>query len=154
MDFHKLLLLTLDIEGALRVLLASDSPEARESLAAKIAAFNSAIDATPPASPEPSETPEISEIPEPSETPEIPESPAKPVDAFLPREAFTLNDRYRFVAELFNADAADFDDTVRLLASMPDMKEAEDFLYRDLLWDPADPVVQEFIDILRQYLPH
>ena len=220
MDFHKLLLLTLDIEGAIRVLEACDSPEGRENLSAKVAALNEALagealpkddaeaptpreeeEAVVPAeeAPAPIEEPKpAEETPAPieesthieyvpfviDETPIVieeapvviedepaimeeepaveheepiaevkvtPQTPVRPNAELI--KAFTVNDRYRFAAELFNGDSDDFNETVKLLASMPDMAEVEDFLYGDLLWDASNPVVEEFLGIVRQYIP-
>lgn len=68
-------------------------------------------------------------------------------------KAFTLNDKFRFRRELFNGDPEDFDDTVALLAHMPSYAEATDYLFHDLLWNPQNENVKDFLEILRQHMP-
>lgn len=68
-------------------------------------------------------------------------------------KAFTLNDRFRFRRQLFNGDDDDFNDTLSLLAHMPDYHEAVDYLTHDLLWDTRNPDVQAFLDILKENMP-
>ncbi len=67
--------------------------------------------------------------------------------------AFTLNDRFRFCRELFNGNQEDFADTINVLAEMPDYAEAEEYLYNDLMWDPADANVGAFMEILSENMP-
>lgn len=92
---------------------------------------------------EPVEAPAAEPEPEPE-----PEPAAKPHG--LADKAFTLNDRYRFTAELFNGDSEDFAETVKLLATMPGMEEVKDYLYNDLMWEPDSEMVQEFLDTVER----
>lgn len=62
--------------------------------------------------------------------------------------AFTLNDSFRFCRELFDGNQDDFHDTLEVLADMPDLAEAQDYLYNDLMWNPDDPDVKDFMGIL------
>lgn len=62
--------------------------------------------------------------------------------------AFTLNDSFRFCRELFDGNQDDFRDTLEVLADMPDLAEAQDYLYNDLMWNPDDPDVKDFMGIL------
>lgn len=68
-------------------------------------------------------------------------------------QAFTINDKFRFRRELFNGDEEDFDETLQLLAHMPDFEEARDYLEHDLLWDPKNDDVQAFLEIVKAHLP-
>ncbi|MDE6463088.1 MAG: hypothetical protein K2L16_00460 [Muribaculaceae bacterium] len=67
--------------------------------------------------------------------------------------AFTINDRFRFCRELFGGDQEDFADTLSVLAEMPDYAEAEDYLFHDLMWDPSNPEVEAFMQILSGNMP-
>lgn len=67
--------------------------------------------------------------------------------------AFTVNDRFMFIRELFGGNADDFAQTVKLLAAMPDLTEAQEYLYQDLMWDSSNPAVSAFMDVLARHLP-
>lgn len=67
--------------------------------------------------------------------------------------AFTVNDRFMFIRELFGGNADDFAQTVKLIAAMPDLTEAQEYLYQDLMWDSSNPAVSAFMDVLARHLP-
>ena len=67
--------------------------------------------------------------------------------------AFTVNDRFLFIRQLFNGDAEDFDQTIKVLSAMPDIAEAKEYLFQDLMWDSSEPAVDSFMNILSRYLP-
>lgn len=67
--------------------------------------------------------------------------------------AFTVNDRFLFIRQLFRGDAEDFAQTVKVLSAMPDLTEAKEYLFQDLMWDPSEPAVEGFVTILSRYLP-
>lgn len=67
--------------------------------------------------------------------------------------AFTLNDRFRFSRELFDGNMDDFRDTIGILAAMPNLAEAKDFLYNDLMLDKANPEVEAFVAIITEAIP-
>ena len=64
---------------------------------------------------------------------------------------FSLNDRYRFRKELFNNSDVDFNTTLTLVASMEDYEEAEDYFINEEGFDRHNPVVGEFLEILKKY---
>ena len=64
---------------------------------------------------------------------------------------FSVNDKFRFRKELFNNSDVDFNNTVALVASMEDYNEAEDYFINEEGFDPANPVVKEFMDIIKRY---
>lgn len=68
-------------------------------------------------------------------------------------KAFTLNDRFRFRRELFNSNDADFTDTLNLISEMESYSEAEDYLLHDLMWNPENPSVVDFLEIISRCLP-
>lgn len=111
----------------------------------------------PEPEPEPEPTPEPE--PQPAPQPREPQQPQRPMcvndnlcAADLAR-AFTINDRFLFIRELFRGNADDFDQTVQVLADMPDLNEAREYLFQDLMWDSSNEAVQAFMNILVRYLP-
>lgn len=69
------------------------------------------------------------------------------------KKAFTVNDRFRFIRELFDGNAEDMAQTVALIESMGNLADAEDFLFNDLMWDRNNPMAAEFVEILSHHLP-
>lgn len=67
--------------------------------------------------------------------------------------AFTVNDRFLFIRKLFGGDAEDFAQTVKVLSAMPDLTEAKEYLFQDLMWDASEPAVEAFVGILGRCLP-
>ncbi len=65
--------------------------------------------------------------------------------------AFTLNDKFRFVRDVFNGNDADFTETVNVLQEMTSYKEAYQYLVEDLQLDPEEPAVADFIDVVARY---
>lgn len=61
------------------------------------------------------------------------------------RSCFTLNDVFLFRRELFGNSQQEFDDTIRLLASMHSIDEVKEYLLVDLQWDPERPEVKDFL---------
>lgn len=68
-------------------------------------------------------------------------------------KAFTVNDRFLFIRELFHGDRDDFSRTVSIIAAMPDIEEAREFIYQDLMWDSDNPAVASFVELVGRYLP-
>lgn len=64
-------------------------------------------------------------------------------------KAFTLNDKFRFIRELFNGDDRDYTETLNLISEMGSYEEAEDYLVNDLLWNPESDVVKDFLNTLQ-----
>lgn len=64
---------------------------------------------------------------------------------------FSINDRFRFRKELFDNSDIGFNNSLALVASMDAYEEAEDYFINDLGMNPANPVVNEFLDIIRKY---
>lgn len=63
---------------------------------------------------------------------------------------FTLNDRFRFIRELFKGSNQDFNDTLRLVSSMSSADEVIEYLSDDLCLDPENPDVADFTAIVTQ----
>ncbi len=69
------------------------------------------------------------------------------------RRCFTLNDKFRFIRELFGGNEREFSDTLAIISGMPDYTEAEAYLCNDLTWDREDPCVAEFLSIIAANMP-
>lgn len=63
---------------------------------------------------------------------------------------FTLNDRFRFIRELFKGNSQDFNDTLSLVATMTSADEITEYLTEDLCLDPENQDVADFIAIVTQ----
>lgn len=81
----------------------------------------------------------------------------EPVPAAAPAPAhaaelpvFTLNDRFRFIRELFKGSNQDFNDTLRLVSSMSSADEVIEYLSDDLCLDSENPDVADFTAIVTQ----
>lgn len=68
-----------------------------------------------------------------------------------PMPPISINDRFRFRRELFGGSTPDFDAALNLIATMDSFDEAHDYFICELDWDPEQPVVEEFMDMLRRY---
>lgn len=64
---------------------------------------------------------------------------------------FSINDRFRFRKELFGNSDADFNNSLALVASMEDYEEAENYFVNDEGFEKANPVVSEFLEIIKRY---
>lgn len=64
---------------------------------------------------------------------------------------FSINDKYRYKKELFNNSDVEFNNTLALIASMENFEEAEDYFINEVGFDYANPVVKEFLGILKKY---
>lgn len=64
---------------------------------------------------------------------------------------FSINEKFRFRKELFDNSDVDFNNTLALVASMDSYDEAEDYFVNEEGFDPENPVVAEFLTIIRRY---
>ena len=64
---------------------------------------------------------------------------------------FTINERFRFKKELFKNSDADFNNTLAVLASMEDYDEAEEYFLSEEGFNLGNPVVREFMEIIKKY---
>lgn len=93
------------------------------------------------------EAPEVTPVAEPV----APTAVATPNQKIL--KAFTLNDKFRFRRNLFGGDDRAFDDTLAILADMPTYDDAADFIYNDMMLDPKNPDVVDFMAVLAECYP-
>lgn len=177
-DTDRLIRQGLEIEGLLKILRDRSSDEALAQLSDKIDAYAAALHAFVDArahgdaaadrtmhrvvkDQEAAETEEPSEGELAAAAIERGQSAAAPAATAAARRvpnakllrAFTLNDRFRYCRSLFGGDDADFTDTLKLLADMDSYDEAADYLTRDLLWDPSDAEVADFMAVLAANMP-
>lgn len=73
------------------------------------------------------------------------------VDLQRGKLVFSINERFRFRQQLFENSDADFNNTLALVASMDDYEEAEDYFINEEGFDKTDPIVKEFLGILKRY---
>ena len=151
MDFKRLIELNIEIEGLLRVLdNRPDNTEAMSLLSERHSDGASIIildDEDPDNSaPEISET--VSDITESEAQATSPQNNGNGL-----RRCFTLNDKFRFIRELFGGNEREFSDTLAIISGMPDYTEAEAYLCNDLTWDREDPCVAEFLSIIAANMP-
>lgn len=64
---------------------------------------------------------------------------------------FSINERFRFRRELFADSDVDFNTTLALVASMDNYEEAEDYFLNEVGFEGADPIVMEFMDVIKRY---
>ncbi len=66
------------------------------------------------------------------------------------RKGFSLNDRFRFLRELFAGDAEKMDKILNELNELDSLSSSITYLYTMLNWNIEDPTVSEFINILEK----
>ncbi|MBD5234658.1 MAG: hypothetical protein HDS65_10880 [Bacteroidales bacterium] len=94
------------------------------------------------------------EEPEVKEEPVAPAAPAKPRKANTALlKAFTLNDKFRFIRDIFNGSEGEFTDTLNVLADMENAAEATDYLLNDMMLDGENPDVADFLAIVCRAMP-
>ncbi len=171
-DINKLIRLNVEIEGLLRVLADRDNAGVRESLAEKFAVYTEGMEAllnsgTHPVSVPDPHLPEVKD--QEAESAEVLDETDAATDAIERGEekqtkkvftrntallkAFTLNDKFRFIRDIFNGNERDFNDTLSLLADMEELSEAEDYLYNDMMLDRENPAVVDFVAVISRYMP-
>lgn len=64
---------------------------------------------------------------------------------------FSINERFRYRKELFDNSDIDFNNTLALVASMENYEEAEDYFLNEEEFDISNPIVLEFLDVIKRY---
>lgn len=100
-----------------------------------------------PAEPAPAPSPAQAPTPAPSPAP----APASHVVVGDIRRSLTLNDKFRFIRELFGGSDVDFNGTLDLIATMHSPAEAREYLLQDLAWDAESPLVADFLAYVDNY---
>lgn len=165
-DNKELISLCIEMEGLLRLLGERENAHAQELLAEKYSRFKELMalaDAQQTLvdvqAHDPHEEVKRQEAIEPEVEPEMDQAVEAVEKGDEATEAlkhcklgtpqFTINDRFRFRRDLFEGNDEDFTETLNLLADMDSYDEAEDYLVNDLMWDPEDPAVADFLKILK-----
>ncbi|MCF0218345.1 MAG: hypothetical protein HUK14_01050 [Muribaculaceae bacterium] len=93
---------------------------------------------------------EAEEFEEEAEAEPEPEDVKSPQPALgrRPNLIFTLNDRFRFRRELFSNSDSEMADAINTIGSMHSYDEAEEYFFTDLNWDPENPDVADFMEII------
>ncbi len=156
LQLDELLRTNIEIEGLIRVMMSRPNDEAERMLREKLGQFAALC------------SDECEPVPE-TEAGEAPEAVADEpvyaaesddirVDEMLSRreardltKAFTLNDKFRFIRELFSNDKESFDSALCLIMKMDAFPEAEAYLYNDMHMDPDDATVQDFMAIVANH---
>ncbi len=85
---------------------------------------------------------------------------ARPLAESRPRDhaarnlakAFTLNERFRFIREVFGGDAVDFENTLHVLEDLDSPDEVADYIYNEMMLDPADRAVADFVTLVQNHI--
>lgn len=67
------------------------------------------------------------------------------------RAVFNLNDRFRFRRSLFGGSDADFSEAIAMLPTFDSFDEASSWFYNDRGWNPEDPEVTAFMEVMKNY---
>lgn len=182
-DIKEIIRLNIELEGMLRVLDNRDSEQAREILAERFRAYSLLMENLLGAQPaeiveetiikeqeaEDAEIPTQNELaaqaiadetaafePEPAPEPAPAPAPAPVHTAPRPNtvlKAFTLNDKFRFIREVFGGNESDFNDTLALIAAMESYGEAADYVFNDMMLDADNPDVADFMAVVKRNMP-
>ena len=60
-------------------------------------------------------------------------------------KAFSINDKYRFIREVFNNNVNDFNSAVSRVANMTSLNEAYDYFLNELGWEADEEAVADFL---------
>lgn len=171
-DYDSLIHLNVEIEGLLKVLRDRDSLEARSLLADKYEQYRkliesivgeplqqagSRVEAAAESVAQVATHIEVKD--QEAEEAEIDDEDDDAVSAIehgesrtdvntALKKSFTLNDKFRFIREVFGGNEQDFNDTIDLLAQMDSYKEAADYIKHDLQLDPENQDVADFLDFI------
>lgn len=70
------------------------------------------------------------------------------------REAITLNDRVKYIREVFGQDKAKYDLAITKLNNCKDLDEAMEYINANISWDNEKPSFRNFLELIyRRHLP-
>ena len=178
-DINHLIQLNVQLEGLLKVLLERDSIHARTALADKYRQYAAELEeflAEPTAAGAEAATQAAQKLQQQATYTEVKDQEAQEAEdidetdaaaAAIARgearqvdrasntvaAAFTLNDKFRFIREVFGGNEQDFNDTVSLVAGMDSYAEAEEYITTDMMLNSDNAAVADFLEILRNNMP-
>lgn len=91
--------------------------------------------------------PKIDVITEQEETAVNDSQPTIVRNDIIPVE-LTINDKFRFIKELFGGSQTDLDETLHVISTMSTLAEIQSYLYDDLCMDPNNESVEYFISVV------
>ena len=155
--------------GAVKAYLAApishDAPkaEAAETQGREVLAQAHAVEVKTQEAVEPEDRTEadLAEAAAPTAAEILAEAPkARPLAESRPRDhaarnlakAFTLNERFRFIREVFGGDAVDFENTLHVLEDFDNPDEVADYIYNEMMLDPADRAVADFVTLVQNHI--
>lgn len=167
---NRIIMLNIELEGALRVAANRPSIEALENAKSKFAEISALFAMLNPTEFLASSEAEKTEVKieeaenaesEPLSEPAIDLTP----DAFetivetynetrVPselRKMFTINDKFRFKRELFENNDEEFNATFDLISTMSSFSEVEEYAYEDLKWDRENACVKDFMSVIENF---
>ena len=65
-------------------------------------------------------------------------------------KAIGLNDKFRFIRELFDGDREKYHEAIQILNELPSYQEAEHYINQRFDWDQEKPEVQKFMELVRR----
>lgn len=178
-DINHLIQLNVQLEGLLKVLLERDSIHARSALADKYREYAAELEeflAEPTAAGAEATAQAAQQLRQQATYTEVKDQEAQEAEdidetdaaaAAIARgaakeaakgentveTAFTLNDKFRFIRDVFGGNERDFTDTVSLIAGMDNYAEAEEYITTDMMLDPDNEAVADFLEVLRNHMP-
>jgi hypothetical protein len=70
------------------------------------------------------------------------------------RKAIGVNDRFRYISELFRGDEAMFDRSIKTINDFKALREAEIWIRRELKiklsWNDSNPIVKQFENLVKR----
>lgn len=175
-NIEKLIKLNIEIEGLLRILDARESEDALEELTLKFDEYSALFyELFPPTygikeqlldnflQPEENENSQQVEIeanitPIASNPETTPLEDSVRIDQMLSRnkakdlsKAFTINDKFRFINELFNGDHAFFNETIDKVSHMDSFDQASLYFLSSMDWDMENDACKDFINLIAKH---
>lgn len=165
-DIQHLIRLNIEIEGLLKILAERSSTEARGYVAEKFEEYTRLMQeylAEQHAAVKDQEAEEaevvdeddaaaaaITKGAEASMPPQIDVEASMPPHVESILKAFTLNDKFYFIREVFDGNEDDFNETLKVLDSIDNYTEAEEYIYDDMMLDRNNAGVKQFMAVVKR----
>lgn len=172
MNISELLAQTLEIEGLIRILQERYDADAASLLTEKIDRLKYSAAADDEVEAPVSDTQGESPAPHTqNESPSAPEETPAPAAAIADEyagvirvedviskaaagnfgSAFSINDKFRFIRELFGGDSQKFTATIGRVERMESLDQAYDYFLNELEWDADDGATSDFLMIVANH---